>query len=306
MAVCDELLGLRTTAEGAESSYVVVRRLLAMNDDPTIAAAIAEERRRNEEAVERHPVVSQEQWLKQRLMLMEKEKQYMRAGDELAAEVQALPWVKVEKSYTFTSREGDLTLADLFKQRSQLLIKHFMMEPGQEWQCQGCSLESDHVDGLLPHLEHHDLSYVAVSRAPIEQIEEVRKRMGWKFRWVSSYKSDFNYDFHVSFRPEEVKAGKTTYNFREKKIGPETYTLSGHSVFYKNAKGEIFHTYGTFGRGSEQFMTIYSYFDVLPKGREEYGPAHALPDWAKVHDQYESDGKDETACHPLCALSLAP
>ena len=120
--------------------------------------------------------------------------------------------------------------------------------------------------------------------------------MGWKFCWVSSYKSDFNYDFHVSFRPEEVKAGKTIYNFREKKIGPETYTLSGHSVFYKNAKGEIFHTYGTFGRGSEQFMTIYSYFDVLPKGREEYGPTHAIPDWAKVHDQYESDGKDETAC----------
>ena len=265
-------------------------------DDPNVAAAIADERRQNEEAVERHPVVSQEEWLKQRLMLMEKEKQYMRAGDELAAEVRALPWVKVEKSYTFTSPEGDLMLADLFKQHSQLLIKHFMMEPGQEWQCEGCSLESDHVDGLLPHFEHHDMSYVAVARAPIEQIEAVRKRMGWKFCWVSSYKSDFNYDFHVSFRPEEVKAGKTIYNFREKKIGPQTYTLSGHSVFYKNAKGEIFHTYGTFGRGSEQFMGIYGYFDVLPKGREEYGPNHALPDWAKVHDQYENDDKDETAC----------
>ena len=120
--------------------------------------------------------------------------------------------------------------------------------------------------------------------------------MGWKFCWVSSGKSDFNYDFHVSFRPEEVKAGTTIYNFRERRIGPETYTLSGHSVFYKNAKGEIFHTYGTFGRGSEQFMGIYGYFDVLPKGREEYGPTHALSDWAKVHNQYENGGKDKTAC----------
>jgi len=128
--------------------------------------------------------VSQEEWVKQRLRLMEKEKQYMRAGDELAAEVRALPWVKVEKSYLFTSPQGDLTLADLFKQHRQLLIKHFMMEPGQEWQCRGCSLAVDHMNGLLPHFEHHDLSYVAVSRAPIDEIEAVRKRLGWEFCWV--------------------------------------------------------------------------------------------------------------------------
>jgi predicted dithiol-disulfide oxidoreductase (DUF899 family) len=246
-----------------------------------------EARRENEEAMERHNVVSQEEWLKSRLALMEKEKKYVRQGDDLAAEVRELPWVKIEKPYTFTSLEGDMTLSDLFRDHSQLFVKHFMMEPGQPWQCQGCSLESDHVDGLLPHFEHHDMSYVAISRAPIEEIEEVRKRMGWKFRWVSSYKSDFNHDFHVSFRPEEVAAGKTIYNFREYKIGPETFTLSGHSVFYKNAAGEVFRTYGTFGRGSEQFMGVYGYFDVLPKGREEYGPTHSLPDWAKVHDQYD-------------------
>jgi predicted dithiol-disulfide oxidoreductase (DUF899 family) len=271
-------------------------------DDPKVAAAIAEERRKNEEAVEHHPVVSQEEWVKRRLTLMEKEKQHMRAGDELASEVRALPWVKVEKNYLFTSPQGDVTLADLFKQHRQLLIKHFMMEPGQDWQCQGCSLATDHINGLLPHFEHHDLSYVAVSRAPIEEIEVVRNRMGWKFCWVSSYKSDFNYEFHVSFRPEEVKAGKTIYNLREKKIGPETYTLSGHSVFYKNAKDEIFHTYSAFGRGDEQFMGIFGFFDVLPKGREEYGPAHSLPDWAKVHDQYdqyEDDGKDEMAARSV-------
>jgi predicted dithiol-disulfide oxidoreductase (DUF899 family) len=265
-------------------------------DDPEVAAAIAEERRKNEEAVEQHPVVSQQEWVKQRLRLMEKEKQHMREADELAAEVRGLPWMKVEKNYIFTSPQGDLTLADLFKRHRQLLIKHFMMEPGQQWQCQGCSLAVDHMNGLLPHFEHHDLSYVAVSRAPIEEIEVVRKRMGWESCWVSSYKSEFNYDFHVSFRPEEVKAGRTIYNFREKKIGPETYTLSGHSVFYKNAKGEVFHTYGAFGRGDEQFMGIFGFFDVLPKGREEYGPYHSIPDWAKVHDQYDSDGKDACGC----------
>jgi predicted dithiol-disulfide oxidoreductase (DUF899 family) len=237
--------------------------------DPKVAAAIAEKRRNNEETVEHHAVVSQEEWLKQRLKLMEREKQHMRAGDELAAEVRALPWVKVEKNYLFTSLQEEVSLADLFKQHRQLFIKHFMMEPKQDWQCEGCSLAVDHINGLLPHFEHHDLSYVAVSRAPIEEIEVVRKRMRWEFCWVSSYESDFYYDFHVSFRPDEVKAGKTIYNFREKKIGSETHTLSGHSVFYKNAKGEIYHTYGAFGRGDEQFMGILGFFDVLPKGREE-------------------------------------
>jgi predicted dithiol-disulfide oxidoreductase (DUF899 family) len=265
--------------------------------DPKVEAEIAEARSRNERAMEQHQVVSQDEWLKARLALMEKEKRYMRQGDELAREARALPWVKIEKSYTFRGPEGELTLTDLFRGHSQLFLKHFMMEPGQQWQCPGCSLESDHVDGLLPHFEHHDMSYVAVSRAPIEEIETVRKRMEWKFCWVSSFESDFNYDFHVSFRPEEVKAGKTIYNFREHRIGPETFTLSGHSVFYKNAEGDVFRTYGAFGRGSEQFMGIYGYFDVLPKGREEYGPTHSLPDWAKVHNQYESDeGKGGCGC----------
>jgi predicted dithiol-disulfide oxidoreductase (DUF899 family) len=263
-------------------------------DDPNVAAGIAAQKRQNEEAVERHSVVSQDEWLKQRLALMEKEKRYMREGDALAAEVRALPWVKIEKNYTFTSPDGELTFAELFNGRRQLFVKHFMMEPGQDWQCEGCTLESEHVDGLLHYFKHHDVSYVAVSRAPIEEIEAVRKRMGWKFCWVSSYKSDFNYDFHVSFRPEEVKAGKTIYNFREKKIGPQTYTLSGHSVFYKNVNEEIFRTYGTFGRGSEQFMGIYGYFDVLPKGREEY--ERGLVDWAKIRGQSESDGKGESGC----------
>jgi len=170
-------------------------------DDSKAAAAITEQKRQHEEVVEQHPIVSPEEWLKRRLMLMEKEKRYVRAGDELAEEVRALPWVKIEKNYTFTSPQGDLTLAGLFRHHKQLFVRHFMMEPGQKWQCEGCTLESNHVDGLLPYFENHDMSYVAVSRAPIDQIEVVRKRMNWKFCWVSSYKSDFNYDFHVSFRP---------------------------------------------------------------------------------------------------------
>jgi predicted dithiol-disulfide oxidoreductase (DUF899 family) len=249
-------------------------------EDPAVALAVAQERDRNERSLAQHRVVSQEEWLRERLALMEREKQYMRQGDTLSAEVRSLPWVKVEKDYLFTSPDGDLTLKDLFRGHGQLFIKHFMMEPEQKWQCEGCTLESNHVDGLLQYFENHDTSYVAVSRAPIEEIEAVRSRMGWKFCWVSSYKSEFNYDFHVSFRPEEVAAGKTIYNFREERIGPETFTLSGHSVFYKNAQDEIFRTYGTFGRGSEQFMGVYGYFDVLPKGREEY--VHGLVDWAKV------------------------
>jgi predicted dithiol-disulfide oxidoreductase (DUF899 family) len=208
-------------------------------DEPAMALAVAQERERNERLLAQHCVVSEEEWLKQRLALMEREKQYVRQGDALSAEVRSLPWVKVEKDYLFTSPDGDLTLKDLFRGHSQLFLKHFM------------------------------------------------------FCWVSSCKSEFNYDFHVSFRPEEVAAGMTMYNFREKKIGPETFTLSGHSVFYKNAQGEIFRTYGTFGRGSEQFMGIYGYFDVLPRGREEY--VHGLVDWAKVGVQSGITGH-EGAC----------
>jgi predicted dithiol-disulfide oxidoreductase (DUF899 family) len=159
------------------------------------------------------------------------------------------------------------------------------MGPQQDWQCPGCSLEVDHVAQLLEHFEHHDMSYVAIARAPLDEIEVVRKKMNWHFNWVSSERSDFNYDFHVSFSPEQIAAGNAIYNFTA--FNPGTTTdLSGDSVFYKNANGEIFHTYGAFGRGGEQFLGIYGFFDVLPKGREEYGPAHAIPDWAKPHDEY--------------------
>jgi predicted dithiol-disulfide oxidoreductase (DUF899 family) len=234
----------------------------------------------------RHPeIVSREEWLRRRLVLLQEEKNESKRHDALGERKRALPWVRVEKQYVFTAPEGNLSLADLFGNHNQLFIKHFMMGPNQDWQCPGCTLAVSHVDGLLEYFEHHDMSYVAVARAPIEEIEAVRRNMNWKFRWVSSSKSDFNYDFHVSFRPEERQKHKAIYNFRE--FDPkDSEDLSGHSVFYKDETGQVFHTYSTFGRGDEQFIGIFGFFDVLPKGREENGPTHSLPDWAgfKTHD----------------------
>ena len=252
-----------------------------------------------------HEVVSRSEWLIARKDLLEREKELARLRDQLAAERRALPWVKIEKNYTFDGPEGEVTLAELFDGRSQLFIKHFMMAPGQQTQCVGCSLEVDHTEGILPHLENHDVIYVAVARAPIEEIEAVRKRMGWKFRWVSSYRSDFNYDFNVSFTHEDVASGHAIYNFGvlpEWAAGIED--LSGDSVFYKDDAGQIFHTYSTFGRGGEEFLGIYRFLDATPKGREENGPYHSLTDWARPRNMYGKGGTVEPTGRyhqPACA-----
>jgi predicted dithiol-disulfide oxidoreductase (DUF899 family) len=237
-----------------------------------------------------HRVVSRDEWLKERTALVAKERAAMKAHDELSAQRRALPWVKIEKNYVFDSPTGKVTLADLFDGRSQLFIKHFMMGPGQTNQCVGCALEVDHLEGLLPHLQNHDVSYVAVARAPIDEIEAYRKRMNWKFPWVSSYGSDFNFDFNVSFTPEELKSGKAFYNFRE--MDPGIEDLSGDSVFFKDAAGQIFHTYSVFARGAEQFLGIYAFFDLMPKGRNE-NDKHTLADWARPHDMYGQGGMVE-------------
>ncbi len=241
-----------------------------------------------------HTVVSQEQWLEARKTLLAKEKELTHLRDEVSRQRLELPWVLVEKEYVFDAPGGTLTLADLFDGRSQLFIKHFMKGPNAAHQCVGCSLEVDHLDGLLEHLHHHDVTYAVVARAPIDQIEEVRTRMGWRFPWVSSYRSDFSYDFHVSFRPEEVAAGQALYNFQpapEWAVGLED--LSGDSIFYKDERGQIFHTYSTYGRGGEQFLGIYGYLDVMPKGRNETGPYHSLTDWARPRNMYEKGGSVE-------------
>jgi predicted dithiol-disulfide oxidoreductase (DUF899 family) len=233
-------------------------------------------------------IVSRDEWLEARRQLLAKEKELTRLRDRLSAERRSLPWVKVEKEYVFDGPSGKMTLADLFGGRSQLFIKHFMFGPGQAGQCVGCSFEVDHVEGVLLHLENHDVSYAAVARAPIEEIEAVRKRMGWRFTWVSSFNSDFNYDFNVSFTPAELEAQRAFYNFRY--TDPGLADLSGDSVFYKDEGGAIFHTYSTFGRGGEEFLGAYRILDVTPKGRDENGPYHSLADWVKPRNMYGQGG----------------
>ncbi|HTV06429.1 MAG TPA: thioredoxin family protein [Acidobacteriaceae bacterium] len=238
-----------------------------------------------------HRVVSHGEWLKERLALLEKEKACTRLRDQLNAERLALPWVRVEKEYIFDSPQGKISLSDLFDGRNQLFIKHFMMGPGQQGQCVGCSLEVDHVEGILLHLESHDVSYVSVARAPIDEIEAVRQKMGWKFRWVSSFNNTFSYDFGGSFRPEEMAVGSATYNYRQ--IKPVIADLSGNSAFFKDPDGQIYHTYSSFGRGPEPVLGIYGILDMMPKGRNETGPYRTLADWARLHNMYGKGGTVE-------------
>ena len=231
-----------------------------------------------------HQTVSRDAGGKARVALLEKEKEFTRLKDELSAARRELPWVEVTEPYVFDGPQGPVTLAELFGGRSQLFVKHFMLAPGQENPCIGCSFEVDHLAGILVHLENHDVAYVAIARAPIAEIEALRQRMGWQFPFVSSHRNRFNFDFQVSFTPEQMAAGKATYNYREEK--PERTDYSGDSVFYKEADGRIFHTYSTFGRGGEQFLGIYGFLDVMPKGRGENGPYRSLGDWVKLRDAY--------------------
>jgi predicted dithiol-disulfide oxidoreductase (DUF899 family) len=233
-------------------------------------------------------VVSRADWLIARKELLAQEKQLTRELDELRRRRRALPWVKVETNYVFDSPDGEITLAELFSGRSQLIVSHFMMGPGWKEGCVGCSFRSDHVDGALVHLEHHDVSFVTVSRAPIEEIQAFKDRMGWRFRWVSSYRNHFNYDYHVSCTAEEIASGKVDYNYDMRDFMSEE--MAGLSVFYKNDTGDIFHTYSTFGRGDEMVDTTYMYLDLMPKGRNETGPRFNLGDWVRHHDRYDAAG----------------
>ena len=235
-----------------------------------------------------HRIVSREQWLVERKALLAKEKEFTRTRDRLGAERRALPWVKIEKPYEFEGPGGKETLADLFGPKSQLIVKHFMLGPGWSEGCVGCSFEMDHVDGILAHLGARDVSYVAVSRAPWPEIEAFRKRMGWQIKWVSSYGNDFNYDFHVSFTPDEMQRGAGNYNYETRPIPIEE--LSGRSVFYKDESGAIFHTYSSFGRGGEDVLGTYRLLDIVPKGRDETGPRGNLSDWVRHHDRYGAAG----------------
>ena len=237
------------------------------------------------ESLEGHPIVSPEEWLAARRELLQKEKDLTRQRDALSAERRRLPWVKVEKQYTFVTPEGRKTLADLFDGRRQLIVYHFMFGPEWEEGCPGCSFLADHIDGANLHLPHAGLTLVVISRAPLPRIEAFKKRMGWKFPWVSSFESGFNYDFHVSFTPEALAKGKVPYNFE---LSDGNDELPGVSVFFKNAAGDVFHTYSTYGRGGEELLGAYKYLDLAPEGRNETGPGSNMTDWMRHHDRYPS------------------
>jgi predicted dithiol-disulfide oxidoreductase (DUF899 family) len=235
-----------------------------------------------------HQVVSREDWLAARKAHLVKEKELTRARDRLSAERRALPWVKVDKTYAFDTAEGRKTLAELFDGRSQLVVYHFMWRRDLGTGCIGCSFLADHLDGANLHLAHHDVTVVVVSRAPLPVLDAFKRRMGWKFKWVSSAGSDFNYDYHVSFTPEQLASGKVTYNYETTEASIEE--LSGISVFYKDDAGEIFHTYSSYGRGGEEVLGTYMYLDLTPKGRNETGPYRNLGDWVRHHDRYDAVG----------------
>src|ERR1700730_4347002 len=236
-------------------------------------------------------IASREEWRAARIALLAKEKELTAMKDRLAAERRSLPWVRVDKDYVFDGPLGPVTLSQLFEGRSQLFIKHFMKGPGQAHQCVGCSLEVDHLAGIRVHLEHHDLSYAVVARAPIQEIEQLKKQMGWDFTWVSSFNNDFNFDFNVSFTDAQLPAVRGNYTFREG--NPGMADLSGDSVFVKDAAGQVYHTYSTYGRGGEQFLGVYAYLDATPKGRAENGPHHSLAVWVRPHTMYGRGGTVE-------------
>ena len=227
-------------------------------------------------------VVSRDAWLAARKQFLSKEKELTRLRDRLSAERRDLPWVKVDKPYVFDGPKGKEALADLFDGRSQLVVYHFMFGPGWEQGCPSCSWAADNIDGNVVHLNARDVSLAVVSRAPLPQIEAFKKRMGWRFKWVSSNGTEFNYDYHVSFTKEEMAKGNAHYNF-----GPNGFPSEeapGVSVFYKNGKGEIFHTYSSYARGAESLLGGYYFLDIVPKGRDEEKPW--TMSWVRHHDRY--------------------
>jgi len=231
-----------------------------------------------------HRIVSRAEWLAARQHHLSREKELSRLRDELSRQRRELPWVRVEKPYVFDGPDGRETLADLFGGRSQLIVYHFMFGPGWEEGCKSCSFLADHIDGSVVHLAHRDVTLLVASRAPLHQIEAFKKRMGWRFKWVSSNGNDFNFDYHVSFTKDEVSKDAVYYNYHMEKFPTEE--APGVSVFYKDEGGSIFHTYSSYARGLDVLIGAYNYLDLAPKGRDEDGLAFTMA-WVRHHDRYD-------------------
>jgi predicted dithiol-disulfide oxidoreductase (DUF899 family) len=239
-----------------------------------------------EHPIPRHTVASRDEWLKARIALLAKEKALTHQRDELSRQRRELPWVRIEKDYVFDAPGGKKSLADLFDGRSQLIVYHFMFDPEWSQGCKSCSFVADHYNPAVVHLHHRDTSLVTVSRAPIDKIESFRKRMGWTFPWVSSFRNDFNKDFGVSFTDEELRSEGAVYNFTGKPY--PIRELPGMSVFIRDQSGTVFHTYSTYARGLDIFLNAYNLLDITPKGRDEEGME--IMSWLRHHDRY--DDKD--------------
>jgi predicted dithiol-disulfide oxidoreductase (DUF899 family) len=233
----------------------------------------------------KHHIVSHEQWIEARKRFLAKEKDFTHLRDELSRERQALPWERVEKKYVFESEKGKETLADLFEKHSQLIVYHFMFDPEWELGCRSCSFWADNFDGIIPHLHQRDISMVAVSRAPLHKLQEQARKFGWKFKWVSSFGSDFNFDYAVSFSPDARKRGEALYNYGTQKI-EQSPEMPGVSAFIKS-DGEIYHTYSTYSRGIDMLNAAYQFLDIAPKGRDEDGLSFPM-EWVKHHIAYEN------------------
>ena len=228
-------------------------------------------------------VVSPEKWLAARREFLREEKEFTRLRDRLSARRRELPWVKIDQPYAFDSAGGRVSLAELFEERSQLLVYHFMLGPGWEEGCRSCSYVADHFDGTLPHLAARDVSFVAVSRAPLDEIVRFKRRMGWDFNWVSSYDTTFNRDFRVSFTAEEVEAGKAEYNFGTTDVMMDE--MPGLSVFARGSDGAVYRTYSTYARGLDLLIGTFNFLDLVPKGRDE--EPEAPMSWVRYHDRYD-------------------
>lgn len=241
-------------------------------------------------------VATRDQWLTARKALLAREKELTRLRDELSAERRSLPRVEIDKRYVFEGPDGREALADLFAGRSQLMIYHFMFDPAWTEGCPSCSFVMDHIDGAIPHLAARDVSFVAVSRAPLGRIEAFRKRMGWKFKWVSSHGTDFNYDFHVT---TDETVAPVEYNYRDKatleKIG-QPYHMKGEQLglsSFITQDGRVYHTYSTYGRGLDMLVGTYNYLDLAPRGRDEDGFEFTM-EWLRHHDRYDDPSAEKT------------